>query len=66
MAKSKKKRQKKYRKDAGRAPNWIVDIAASKRGTKRYRKTFRSIGKFGAASEVKILMKDGKPIEDES
>lgn len=58
---SRKMRQK--RKRATRLPNKLQDIAFSKSLPGQYQNWKSSQGTFGAASECRQIMKDGKPVE---
>lgn len=52
-----KRAKHRMMRQAAKAPSWVRDIAASK-SAGRFK---RSLGKFGAASAVRVLVKDGKP-----
>jgi hypothetical protein len=57
---SRKAQKRMMMRAAAKAPNWVRDIAGSKsfRGTGHPWR--RSMGKFGAASPVRHIVKDGQ------
>lgn len=56
----KSKKGRKIMREAAKAPTWVRDFAASKATIKRMRRhREKQLGTFGAASECRIIMKDG-------
>jgi hypothetical protein len=62
---SRRKQRKAMMRAAAKAPHWVRHIAASKRFSPGHRWR-KSMGKFGAASPVRHLVKDGQPVEQAS
>ena len=62
---SRKQKRKRMLRSAAKAPRWVRDVAGSKwspRGQARHRS--RQLGRTGAASEVRVIVKDGVPLEE--
>lgn len=60
------KKHRRMMKDAAKATPIFRHIGTSKWTKEEQTKHYcRGLGKFGAASEVKVLMKDGVAIEEE-
>jgi hypothetical protein len=61
---SKRKRRSKMMRAAARAPyGWEDPIASKWTRAKQQRHNTRKLGTFGAASPMRTIVKDGKPVD---
>jgi hypothetical protein len=62
--KQRNSKRRKYLRAAARASGGVRDAVASKwTQRKQHRHDDRKLGTFGAASAVRIIVKDGQPVE---
>lgn len=61
---NKRKKRKRYMRAASRAPwGWEDPIASKWTRSEQHRHEKRKLGTFGAASPMRVIMKDGQPID---
>jgi hypothetical protein len=64
VSKQRNSKRRKYLRAAARASDGVRDAVASKWSkAKQRRYDNRKLGTFGAASPVRIVMKDGQPVD---